>query len=85
MIHQCHRRTEGELKSDDTGGKPVRQVNAAEKRTTSELENVWILFFSKIKSWIMQRAPLRVTGATSGALQGVDVQLFSTLLTYAVV
>ena len=47
MIHQCHRRTEGELKSDDTGGKPVRQVNAAEKRTTSELENVWILFFSQ--------------------------------------
>lgn len=85
MIHQCHRRTEGELKSDDTGGKPVRQVNAAEKRTTSELENVWILFSLKIKSWIMQRAPLRVTGATSGALQGVDVQLFSTLLTYAVV
>lgn len=84
MIHQCHRRTEGELKSDDTGGKPVRQVNAAEKRTTSELENVWILFFSKIKSWIMQRAPLQVTGATSGALQRVDVQLSSTLLTYAV-
>lgn len=85
MIHQCHRRTEGELKSDDTRGKPVRQVNAAEKRTASELENVWILFSLKIKSWIMQRAPLRVTGATSGALQGVDVQLFSTLLTYAVV
>lgn len=84
MIHQCHRRTEGELKSDDTGGKPVRQVNAAEKRTTSELENVWILFSLKIKSWIMQRAPLQVTGATSGALQRVDVQLSSTLLTYAV-
>lgn len=66
------------------GGKPVRQVNAAEKRTASELENVWILFFSKIKSWIMQRAPLQVTGATSGALQRVDVQLSSTLLTYAV-
>ena len=85
MIHQCHRRTEGELKSDDTRGKPVRQAKAAEKRTASELENVWILFSSKIKSWIMQRAPLRVTGATSGALQRVDVQLFSTLLTYAVV
>ena len=66
------------------GGKPVRQVNAAEKRTASELENVWILFFSKIKSWIMQRAPLQVTGATSGALQRVDVQLSSTLLTYDV-
>ena len=66
------------------GGKPVRQVNAAEKRTASELENVWILFFSKIKSWIMQRAPLQVTGATSGALQRGDVQLSSTLLTYAV-
>ncbi len=66
------------------GGKPVRQVNAAEKRTASELENVWILFFLKIKSWIMQRAPLQVTGATSGALQRVDVQLSSTLLTYAV-
>lgn len=84
MIHQCHRRTEGELKSDDTGGKPVRQVNAAEKRTTSELENVWILFSLKIKSWIMQRAPLQVTGATSGVLQMVDAQLFSTLLMYAV-
>ena len=66
------------------GGKPVRQVNAAEKRTASELENVWILFFSKIKSWIMQRAPLQVTGATSGVLQMVDAQLFSTLLMYAV-
>lgn len=47
MIHQCHRRTEGELKGDDTGGKPVRQANAAEKRTASELKNVWILFSSK--------------------------------------
>lgn len=67
MIHQCHRRTEGELKSDDTGGKPVRQVNAAEKRTTSELENVWILFFSRTGSWITPKALLRVTGETSGA------------------
>lgn len=83
MIHQCHRRTEGELKSDDTGDKPVRQANAAEKRTASELENVWILFFSKIKSWTMQRAPLRVTGATSGVWQRVDPQWFAPLLTYA--
>ena len=66
MIHQCHRRTEGELKSDDTGGKPVRQVNAAEKRTASELENVWILFFSKTASLITPKARFRVTGATSG-------------------
>lgn len=83
MIHQCHRRTEGELKSDDTRGKPVRQAKAAEKRTASELENVWILFSLKIKSWTMQRAPLRVTGATSGVWQRVDPQWFAPLLTYA--
>ena len=65
------------------GGKPVRQVNAAEKRTTSELENVWILFSLKIKSWTMQRAPLRVTGATSGVWQRVDPQWFAPLFTYA--
>ena len=66
MIHQCHRRTEGELKSDDTGGKPVRQVNAAEKRTTSELENVWILFFSRTGLLTMPKVLLREAGVMSG-------------------
>lgn len=66
MIHQCHRRTEGELKSDDTGDKPVRQANAAEKRTASELENVWILFFSRIGLLTMPKVLLREAGVMSG-------------------
>lgn len=79
MIHQCHRRTEGELKSDDTRGKPVRQVNAAEKRTASELENVWILFFSRTGLSITPKVRLQVIGVMYGALFQRTTGMYSLL------